>query len=174
MAKHERTRFLVPGCTRPDDATLETFYADARNASAQANLPDDFSARWIGADTDSTLAILRHIVSGDKTGTVSLPEVVEKTGQPVPSVGDAVVLIEFDGTPAVVVRITAIDIVPYGEIGAAHTALDGPRVRELEVWKPLHKRYFDMLLGQHGLHCTAQTPIAFESFELVYVRKGFA
>ncbi len=169
---HERSKFLVPGSTQPLDSDLEAFYAAARKACSAAvignKLGDDFSVRWIGADEASTSGILAVIRSGDKTGSVSVPQVVEHNGQKQPGVGDAIVLINFDGTAALLVRITHVEVVAYGDITEQHTALDGPRVRAIDIWKPLHERYFNMLLAPQGLVCDASTPIAFESFELLY------
>ena len=164
----DKTRHLVAGCTVPDESTLDAFWQAARDANPDRTLPDDYQVRWIGGDESSTSAILAHIRSGDKTGTVSVPWVIERNGQHKPAVGDAIILINFDGSPAVLVQIIAIDDVPYGQITEEHTGLDGPRVRAVDIWKPIHVRYFDMLLAPYGLVTDDETPISFEKFELVY------
>ncbi|MGI9232584.1 MAG: ASCH domain-containing protein [Woeseiaceae bacterium] len=164
----DKTKFLVKGCTTPSEAAIDRFYAEAERRLLDANLPNDYQVRWIGADETSTRNILEHIRSGQKTGTVSVPWAIERSGQPVPRTGDAIILINFDGTPAVLIRITAIEEVPYGEITEHHTALDGPRVRALEIWKPLHLGYFNMLLRPYDLVVDDDTPISFENFELLY------
>ena len=162
-----RSRFLLPGCARPDDAVLEAFWI--RASAVDATLEDvDFAVRWIGADADSTDRILTHVISGAKTGTVSLPDVLAHRGEHAPDIGDGMVLIRCDGTPAVAVRITAIDVVRYADIDESHTALDGPNVRALDVWLPLHRPYFDLLLRPLGRTTGDDTLIRFETFELVY------
>lgn len=167
-ANQKRTHYLVKGCTPPNDAELGRFWNEARNAVANANLPDNYQVRWIGGDDESTRNILQHFRTGDKTGSVTLPWVVRNTGQPEPGVGDAIILINFDGTPALLVRTTAIQEVPYGEITEEHTALDGPRVRALPIWKPLHEPYFNKLLAPYQLQVSDETPIWFETFEVLY------
>lgn len=42
----------------------------------------------------------------------ALPDVVNNTGQPAPAVGDAIILINYDGTPAIFVRTINIEEVP--------------------------------------------------------------
>jgi uncharacterized protein YhfF len=165
---YERSKFLVPGCTKPLDSDLETFYDNARRECVSADLADDFSVRWIGVDDTTTASILEHVRRGDKTGSVTVPQVVEYNGQDQSRVGDAVVLITFDGTPAVLVRITHVDVVAFGDVKEQHTALDGPGVRAIDIWKPLHEGYFNMLLAPQELVCDATTPIACETFELLY------
>lgn len=168
MAGHDKARYLVTGCTVPDDDTLEAFWQRGKSQWPVPDVPGDYQVRWIGADAESTDAILTHVKSGDKTGTVSVPAVRQRTGQPGLRPGDALVLIRYDGTPSVLLRITAVEDVAYGSIDERHTALDGPRVRDPEIWKPLHRHYFDMLLAPYGLSTGDDTPITFESFELVY------
>ncbi len=112
--------------------------------------------------------ILGHVRDGNKTGTVHVPEAIAHSGQPTPAVGDAIVLIDFDGTPSVLVRITGIETVAYAEITERHTAVDGPRVRALDIWIPVHVGYFNKLLAPAGKKVTDTTPIAFETFEVLY------
>ncbi len=155
----------MPGCTRPSDEMLEKYYEQAQ---LSAELPDNFQVRWIGGDANSTAAILQHIRNGNKTGTVSVPEAVAASGQQETKPGDSIILLNFDGTPALVVQVTATEIVAYGDINESHTALDGPQVRALDVWKPVHHGYFDRLLSPFGKSCTDSTPISFETFHIVY------
>lgn len=138
-------------------------------ASAQRpGLPEAYEVRRIGTDAETTSAILRLIVSGDKTGSVHVPEVFRQTGEPRPAVGDGIILLDANNEPALAVTIASIEDVPYAEITEAHTAVDGPRVRQLDIWKKVHHPYFNQLLAPFGLSCDAQTPIAFETFRIEY------
>lgn len=164
----DKLKHLQAGGTRPDETELDRFWDEARAKSGAHDLPDDYRVRRIGADASTTRAILDHIRNGDKTGTVSVPWAVERSGEPRTDVGDAIILIDFDGTPSILVRIEAVDVVAYGDISEKQTALDGPRVRALDVWKAVHVGYFNQLLEPWGLCVTDETPIAFERFDVVY------
>jgi uncharacterized protein YhfF len=129
---------------------------------------DSAAISWIGGDEASTRAILDSIRTGNKTGTVSLPWIVENSGQPEPKVDDAIILIDFDGSPAMLIRITGIREVLFGDITAEDTVHDGLSVRALDVWKPMHKAYFDKLLKPFGLAVSDKTPLWFEKIELLY------
>lgn len=163
-----RQYFLAPGCSTPDESVLDTFYAEAIAALPQHNLPGDFQVRWIGANDEVTRNILDLFRSGNKTGSVTLPDVVKHTGQPEPAIGDTTILINFDGSPGILIRTIKIEEVAFGDITEKHTALDGPKVRALDVWLPLHEPYFNMLLAPAGKTVSRETPIWFETFEVLY------
>jgi len=159
--------YLVEGCTPPDAAQLAEFYQNAKQALS-TELPDTYQIRWIGADMASTTAILNHIRHGDKTGTVSLPWVAEQRGCEPSHAGDVMILLNFDGTPALLLEITKVETVAYKAITLAHTSLDGPSVRALDVWIPLHRPYFEMLVKPYGMTVTDDMPIWFETFKPLF------
>ena len=48
------------------------------------------------------------------------------------------------------------------------TGLDGPSVRDVEIWKPLHQRFWDGELAPYGLAVTDKMLVLVERFELIY------
>jgi uncharacterized protein YhfF len=155
------------GCTPPDPSELEAFWGSARDALPAAMLGDAYQVRWIGLDDDSTRQILELIRAGDKTGTYTLPWIVENTGQPTPAIGDTIILVDFGGHPQLIVRLTEIETVPFGQISETHTAVDGPPMRDLAIWKPLHTRYWNGLLEPYGLTVSDEMPVWVEKFDLL-------
>jgi len=164
--------WLPEGCGRPDAPALDVFWRNAVGGLAEAGLPDEYEVRWIGLDAQSTADVLDLIREGDKTGTFSLPWIVEQTDLPTPRVGAAIILIDFDGTPALLVRLTEITEVPFGRVTAEHTAIDGSPVRDLAIWKPLHTRYWNALLAPFELKVSDEMPVWIEKFELLYPDSG--
>lgn len=167
MSKDQKNT-LVKGDTPPDEEALDAFWQRARTALGDRNLPDSYQVRRIGGDEASTRIILESVRSGNKTGTVTLPWVVENSGQAEPKAGDAIILINFDGSPALLIRITGIREVLFGDVSEKETAQDGPAVRALDIWKPMHQAYFDRLLEPFGLAVSDETPLWFEKIELLY------
>ncbi len=161
-------RYLPEGCGRPDEAALELFWQQARNDLPGSDLPTDYQVRWIGLDRETTAEVLDLIRVRDKTGTYTLPWIVARTDQPQPRVGDTIILIDFDGSPALLVRLSAIFEAPFGKITARHTAIDGTPVRDLAVWKPLHTQYWNGLLAPFAMSVTDDMPVWIEKFELLY------
>ncbi|MBT8444217.1 MAG: ASCH domain-containing protein [Gammaproteobacteria bacterium] len=160
--------YLPDGCGRPNIAELDAFWQQARSALGGADPDRSYQVRWIGLDDASTEQVIELISVRDKKGTFTLPWIVERTGQPNPAVGDTIILVDFDGHPRQLVRLTHIEEVAFGAITAAHTAIDGTPVRDLEDWIPLHTVYWNAMLEPHGLEVTQDMPVLVEGFELLY------
>jgi uncharacterized protein YhfF len=158
--------YLPPGCATPRASELEAFWQKALDASSPAS--SEYSVRWIGLDHDSTEQVIELILAGDKTGTFTLPWIVEQTDHPVPAVDDAIILIDFAGYPRLLFEITKIETVNFGDISARHIQVDGSPVRDLSVWKPLHISYWNGMLNPFGLAVSDDMPVWIEKFRLLY------
>jgi uncharacterized protein YhfF len=152
----------------PREADLLNFWQTAKAAIPDAGLGNDYQVRWIGLDDQTTTQVLELIGMGDKTGTFTLPWIVEQSGDPMPQVGDAIILISFNGMPKTLLRLTQIEMVAFGDVTEAHTAVDGSPVRALEVWIPLHTAYWNELLRPFGLSVCDEMPVLVEKFEVLY------
>ncbi|MEZ5514980.1 MAG: ASCH domain-containing protein [Steroidobacteraceae bacterium] len=166
--------YLPEGPVRPSRLALDLFWRDARAANPGTTFPANYHVRWIGLDADSTQQIFELIRARDKTGTFTLPWIVERTDQPRPNVGDNIILIAFDGSPTLLVRLERIHEVKFGEVTADDIAVDGTPVRDLAVWKPLHTQYWNALLQPFGLTTSADMPIWVEAFAVVHDRESAA
>lgn len=159
--------WLPPGPARPSTAALEDLLA-------RAGLADDAAARasvqvrWIGLDAPTTRSIFELIRKGDKTGTFTLPWIVERTGLAPPAVGQRMVLIDHDGTPVLLLRTTEVREVVFGRVTAADIAIDGSPVRDPAIWKPLHTDYWNALLQPFGLAVSDDMPFWAERFTLLF------
>lgn len=160
--------YLPEGPAHPTRAALDAFYAAARAANPTLRLADDYQVRWIGLDAETTRQIFDLIRARDKTGTFTLPWIAERTGQPAPRAGDSLVLIDMNGRPTLLVRLTQVRTAVFGKVTAADTAVDGSPVRDPAVWVPLHTQYWNELLRPFGLAVTDDMPFWVEQFELLY------
>jgi uncharacterized protein YhfF len=162
--------YLPEGPARPSRAALDAFWAEARAACPDAGLAEAYQVRWIGLDAPSTRDIFDLIRRRDKTGSFTLPWIVARTDQPPPAVGDCIILIDFDGSPTLLVRIDHVHGARFGTMTAADIAVDGSPVRDLAIWKPLHTRYWNDLLQPFGLTVSDDMPVWVERFVFVYGR----
>lgn len=159
--------WLPPGPARPSTAALEDLLARAGfgdDAAARASV----QVRWIGLDAPTTRSIFELIRKGDKTGTFTLPWIVERTGLAPPVVGQRMVLIDHDGTPVLLLRTTEVREVVFGRVTAADIAIDGSPVRDPAIWKPLHTDYWNALLRPFGLTVSDDMPFWAERFTLLF------
>jgi uncharacterized protein YhfF len=163
-----RPLFLPAGATPPTAEALRAFLADARQACPWIGPDPVCEVRWIGLDEESTRKVFQLIRARDKTGTFTLPWVVERTGQPVPQVGALLLLIDMQGRPTLLLRTCQVREGVFGRVTAEDTAVDGSPVRDPAVWVPLHTRYWNALLGPFGLAVNDDMPFWIEAFELLY------
>ena len=159
--------YLPEGCARPEPAALDRFWRSVRGVLPGSVSGDGYQVRWIGLDHDSTEQVLALIEAGDKTGSFTLPWIVAHTDQPLPRIGDCIILIDFSGRPRLLVRLTGIEEVTFGALDGRHTAVDGTPVRPLTIWKPLHTRYWNPMLKPFGLQVTDAMPVLVERLELL-------
>jgi uncharacterized protein YhfF len=160
--------YLPEGCRRPDRGALDAFWHAARARVPQLADAPGYQVRWIGMDAASTAAIFEVVRRRDKTGTFTLHWIPELTDQPVPQVGDCLVLIDYDGRPTLLVRLTGLHTARFGAVTDADIAVDGSPVRDLAIWKPLHTRYWNWILAPFGREVSDEMPFWVERFELLY------
>ena len=162
------TRHIVigEGPARPEEAALDAFWAEAK--AAVPDLAEDHQVRSIGIDEETTGLIMEFINAGTKVGTFSLPWMMEAEGYPQTKAGTPIILTGYDGKPQAVIRIGETWNTTFGGISEKETKLDGPPVQDLEVWRPLHREYWNGLMSKYGKSCSDDMPIIVEPFELVY------
>ena len=159
--------YLPEGPDQPDVAELDEFWRAACDKRPDLARGPGYQVRWIGLDDDSTEQVIELIETGDKTGTFTLPWIIERTDQPVPRVGDPIILIDFRGKPRLLVRLSRIHQVTFGTVTAEDIAIDGTPVRTLEIWKPLHTQYWNALLAPFDMTISEDMPVLVEAFELL-------
>lgn len=159
---------LLGGCAQPDIAAIAAWWKDKRAAIGNTALPEKFEVRWIGLDDPSTEEVIELIQAGDKTGTFSLPWLIEAAELPETQVGDFIVLVDFRAQPRLIVKLTDIRTVLFGDVSAEDTSIDGTPVRDLSVWIPLHTMYWNNLLAPFGREVSDDMPVLIEPFELIH------
>ena len=150
----------------PDSELLDSFWQQAINAVPE--IARDHQVRSIGIDEETTDLIIEFIKTGEKKGTYSLPWLIEAEGYPKTNPNTPIMLVSYDGIPKVVVQITGVYETTFGNISLNDTSLDGPPVRDLDVWIPLHTEYWNGLLSKHNLACTSDMPVLVEKFKFIY------
>jgi len=159
--------YLPDGPERPKTSELDAFWRAACKNHPELRQGPGYQVRWIGLDDESTEQVIELIESGDKTGTFTLPWIIERTDQADPKDGDPIILIDFRGQPRLLVRLTRVYGVTFGTVTEADIAIDGSPVRSLDVWKPLHTQYWNALLAPFDMTISEDMPILVEPFELL-------
>ena len=118
----------------PDTKLIDDYWN--RVIESKPELAVDHQMRSIGIDEETTGLIIDFIKEGEKVGTFSLPWLMESENIPDSHTGQPIILLSYDGKPEIVVQITKIEKTTFGEVDYEVTKIDGPPVRDPEIWIP--------------------------------------
>jgi uncharacterized protein YhfF len=137
--------------------------------SALDSKPADgfYRVRSIGGTPKTTDVITKLILQGDKTGTFTSPWMFQGDRSITPEVGAYSVLTDSENTPRAVLQTTELLSLPFNRITERETAVDGPAVRSLEIWLPIHVTFFTNELEKIGKAFVEDMPVTVEKFKVV-------
>lgn len=101
---------------------------------------------------------------GPKRATTSRVADYGPDGEPMPKVGDHSVVLDGEGLPICIIRTTAVEICPFGEVDEAFAWDEGEGDRTLADWRRGHEWYFATI----GDPVTDATPVVLERFAKVW------
>ena len=145
----------------------DDFWARCRRALPGEPLGDRYTVRRMGNAPALCETLLGLVTSGEKTGLFSRPEELETAGL-VPSPGDYVMFTDYTGKARCLVRMEECRRLKFSEVGPEHTACESPAARDLEVWRGIHRSYWTQILAAEGVEFTADIPVLFQRFRLLY------
>ena len=145
------------------DPEIAAFWA----VFAAATGVDGPYAAWGFGDDDkpdlmTELGLL--VRDGPKRATTSRVEDYAPGGEPLPTVGDHSVILDGGGRPLCIIRTSAIEVRPFGEVDEAFAWDEGEGDRTLADWRRAHEWYFATI----GDPVTDATPVVLERFVKVW------
>ncbi len=122
-----------------------------------------------GDSPEMSAALLRLIASGQKRAGTALVWALEADEEQHSQPGDIEIVLEFDGTPAIVTRIVECEVVPFDTVTAAYAAIEGEGDGSLEYWRRTHWEFFGRECTRIGRVPSRQMPVLCAIFEVVEV-----
>lgn len=147
--------------------TVGEFWQSCLPSIGQPPADGFYRVRSIGGTPETTEVITKLILAGDKIGTFTSPWMYDGDRSITPVVGGYSVLTNSKGAPAAVLKTTFLMTLPFNQITENETAIDGPAVRPLEIWKPIHVTFFTNELTARGKTFAEDMPVTVEQFEVV-------
>lgn len=95
-----------------------------------------------GDSAELSAELLDLIRSGKKRAGTSLLWSYEAENEPLPELGLIEIVLDHRNEPALVTRITRLEIVPYCQVSAEYAAIEGEGDGSLEYWRDAHWAYF--------------------------------
>lgn len=141
------------------DPRVTRFVSAARNARSDEAIAT-WTVRTLGSSEAMFKRLLPLILSGEKTGTFSLGDA--------PPVGEYCVVTHFDGTPALIWRVVAVEIVPFDVISVAHLQVEGEVLRNVEAWRKVHLAAWAAQFKGKSRVEIGKTPVVVQRFVLIH------
>jgi uncharacterized protein YhfF len=113
--------------------------------------------------------LLALIISGKKRAGTGLLWAYEADGEPLPQVGDVEIVVDHDHEPALVTRITSVEIVPYAAVTAEYAAIEGEGDGSLAYWRTAHWAFFSRQCQRLGRQPDDSMPVVCSVFEVLNV-----
>ncbi|MER7797966.1 ASCH domain-containing protein [Microbacterium sp. NPDC096154] len=156
----------------PDPSILAAFWSRARTGIAHTEpglaLPHEPPSAWgFGATPQHADALLALVIDGIKTGTSSALWDYEVSGEPLPQRGQLDIVTDGSGTPRAVLLNTALEILPFRDVDAAHAHAEGEGDRSLAHWRDVHERFFTAYAG-HDRGFSPDMPVVVERFRVIH------
>ncbi|WP_288831121.1 ASCH domain-containing protein [uncultured Paraburkholderia sp.] len=102
-----------------------------------------------------------------KRGTSSLLWSWEFDGEPLPEEGDIEIVLDFRNRPALLLRATKVEIVPFEKVSSEFAAVEGEGDLSLEFWRAEHWQFFSRECQRIGRQAVASIPLVCETFDLM-------
>ena len=139
---------------------LETLPADQR--------PDKFDAWPFGSGAAMADKLGALVAGGTKTATASLSWYYHEGGEAHPEIGDYNIILDGRGDPLCIVRVTALETVPFNQVSEEQAFLEGEGDRSLAYWREVHWDFFAAECQELGIEMHAEIAVLCEVFELVF------
>lgn len=112
--------------------------------------------------------LLELVMVGRKRATASLVRDYGPGGEPLPRVGDFVVVIDGRGAPACIWRTTEITVKPLNQVDDAFAWDEGEGDRTRADWLANHQAFFAAQAWREGFEMSDTIETVFERFEIVW------
>ena len=116
-------------------------------------------------DADACAAL---VLAGRKRATAPSLWFFESRGLVPPTVGTIDIVTNWQGVAQCIIRTTAVQTIPFGDVTAEHARLEGEGDGSLESWRAVHWAYYQRELSGTEFTPTEDMPIVCQYFEVVF------
>jgi len=120
-----------------------------------------------GDSPELSASLLALIRAGRKRAGTSLLWAMEAENEPLPEAGQVEILVDHRDEPALVTRITRVQVVPFSEVTAEYAAIEGEGDASLRYWREVHWDYFSRECERIGREPSESMPVVCSVFELL-------
>lgn len=153
-------------------AMLWAAFLASDSPAAAAAADASYSSWQFGVGSEMADELLGLVLTGRKRATAGLLWAYELEGEPVPRMGDYSLVTDGAGVARCVLRTTAVEIVPFDQVDAAHARDEGEGDGSLAHWREGHWAFFSRELESFGRIAEPDMPVVCEHFDVVFSIDG--
>lgn len=131
--------------------------------------PGDVRVDAYGDTVELSRELLDLIIRGKKRAGTSLLWAVEADDECLAKAGDIEIVVDHCNVPALITRITRVDVVAFDEVDAAYALAEGEGDGSLDHWRRSHWEFFLRECARIGRVPDARMPVVCSVFELLNV-----
>lgn len=140
----------------------------AKLAAAGIELPSGpVRADGYGDSPELSAELIELIRCGPKRAGTGLLWGIEHDGDSLPQVGDIEIVVDHKFEPALVTRITRVEVVPFNQVSAEYAAIEGEGDGSLKFWRESHWNFFSRECARIGREPSEVMPVVCSVFELI-------
>ena len=163
IAGDEALRAALRSVNTPEElaaARVEAFWAGFVAATA---IDGPHTAWSFGSEPAMATELGLLVRDGPKRATAGLRSQYG-SDEPLPEPGELSVILDGEGVPLCVIRTTAVEIRPFGEVDEEFAWTEGEGDRSLAYWRQAHIEFF----ASQGVEVTDADEVVLERFDLVW------
>lgn len=111
--------------------------------------------------------LIALILEGKKTATCGLLESWKKFEEPVPTVGDIEIVLDWNDEPAAAIQYTEVEIKPFNQISEDFAKDEGEGDGSFQYWREAHLKFFNRECKLMDREFSEDNEIVCLRFELV-------
>jgi len=108
------------------------------------------------------------VKKGIKKATASLHCLYEIENEPMPKVGDYIIITNWKGIAQCVIQITNINIIPFEDVTEEFAVKEGEGDKTLTFWRKVHRKFFSLELKEYNKKFSEDMLMICEEFKVVY------
>ncbi|WP_125981795.1 ASCH domain-containing protein [Loigolactobacillus iwatensis] len=121
-----------------------------------------------GSTAESADQLARLVIAHQKTATTSNYALYRLTNEPVPTVGRYSVILDGHQQAVAIIRTTAIQVLPFGDVGVDQAYAEGEGDQTIAYWRNIHRKVFTDELAAVQKTFTDQSLVLLERFALLF------
>jgi uncharacterized protein YhfF len=147
---------------------FEAIWSAAEHARCGLDRGRFLEAFAFGDSEDLADTLARLVLSGAKRATASLVWTFEHDRKPQPKPGDLSIVTSWARRPLCIIETSAIDVVPFDEVGADFASAEGEDDGTLASWRKNHTQFFAGECARIGRTPSPRMPVVCERFRVVF------